>query len=171
MTRKFNQQLFENTFNKHKKLLTEAMQPDTTDTMISFLQKKLPKWKFEKTGKDGEVQCNVPIGAANKIYQDELNKYAIIDGISNTSYTVTKLRHDSGEHSHAPEMRVRSDEPHLELNETLSAKGIEIIDKWRGAGDRKAAVKLVDYALKKLAGLSSSDLADTKIFMDGLDKI
>jgi len=119
MNRKFNQQLFENTFNKHKQLLNESMQQDTTDFMINFLSKRLPKWTFEKTDKDGEVKCNIPSydtlssygGFSGKETYNALNKWAVVKGSNPRYYIIDKLRHDSGEHSHSPEMRVRSDEP------------------------------------------------------------
>lgn len=38
-------------------------------------------------------------------------------------------------------------------------------------GPRQAAVKMVDSALESLIGLSSSDLADTAIFAQGLDSM
>jgi hypothetical protein len=183
MNKEFDQSIFASTFNKHKKLLKESLSgKNNADEIISVLKKKLPSWTFEKTGKGNDVQCNVPVndtasiprGTTNNSTYNELNRWAVIKGTNPRSYIIDKLR-DTNEPGRSFETdvlaKVRSNEPHLELNETLSARGIEIIDKWRGAGDREAAVKLVDYALKKLVGLSSSDLADTKIFMDGLDKI
>lgn len=55
----------------------------------------------------------------------------------------------------------------------VSEKTKQTIEKWVSElGNRKTAVKLIDYFLAKMTGgLSSSDLGDTTIFADGLDEI
>lgn len=58
------------------------------------------------------------------------------------------------------------------LNEGFSEKGIATLQKWiEELGTRSAAVKLIDTILNKIVGLSSSDLADTSAFSNGLDEI
>lgn len=55
---------------------------------------------------------------------------------------------------------------------TLSNKTIDLVNKWISEnGERTAAVKIVDFFLNKMLGLSSSDLPDTVTFADGLDEI
>ena len=62
--------------------------------------------------------------------------------------------------------------PKEKINEGFSEKGIATIQKWiEELGARSAAVKLIDTILKKMVGLSSSDLADTATFSNGLDEI
>jgi len=59
------------------------------------------------------------------------------------------------------------------LNEVISQKTTDIINKWRTElnDDRKVAVKIIDNVLEKKIGLSSADLPDTTTFMSGLDDI
>lgn len=59
------------------------------------------------------------------------------------------------------------------IREALTPKAVAVIQKWQQQlGDnRKVAVKLVDYALSRKIGLTSSDLADTTTFSGGLDMI
>jgi hypothetical protein len=38
-------------------------------------------------------------------------------------------------------------------------------------GDRKTAIKLIDYMLEKMVGMSSGDLADTATFANGIDGV
>jgi hypothetical protein len=46
------------------------------------------------------------------------------------------------------------------------------IDKWRSKmGDRKTAIKLIDYMIEKMVGVSSGDLADTATFANGIDGV
>jgi hypothetical protein len=65
--------------------------------------------------------------------------------------------------------------PKVEENEgkQVSEKTRQTLEKWiSGLGHRGAAVKLVDYFIRKMTGaLSSSDLADTATFSNGLDEI
>lgn len=58
------------------------------------------------------------------------------------------------------------------LSEEVGEKTKNTIDKWRSElGDMKTAVKLVDYILEKMIGMTSSDLADTATFANGLEAI
>jgi hypothetical protein len=62
--------------------------------------------------------------------------------------------------------------PKEKINEGFSEKGIATIQGWiEELGTRSAAVKLIDTILSKMVGLSSSDLADTATFSNGLDEI
>lgn len=58
------------------------------------------------------------------------------------------------------------------LNEGLTEKGIATVEKWIAElGSRQAAVKMVDSVLNRMIGMTSSDLADTATFANGLDSI
>lgn len=58
------------------------------------------------------------------------------------------------------------------LNEGLTEKGIATVEKWIAEkGARGAGVKMIDSVLNRMIGLSSSDLADTATFANGLDEI
>jgi hypothetical protein len=58
------------------------------------------------------------------------------------------------------------------LNEGLSEKGkMKLKEMCDTIGCRKTANKLIDHFLNKLTYMSSSDLADTAIFADGLDDV
>jgi hypothetical protein len=58
------------------------------------------------------------------------------------------------------------------VHEEVGEKTKNTIDKWRSElGDMKTAVKLVDYMLGRMVGMSSSDLADTATFANGLEAI
>ena len=59
------------------------------------------------------------------------------------------------------------------LDEVISQKTTDIINKWRTElnDDRKVAVKIIDNVLERKIGLSSSDLPDTTTFASGLDDI
>lgn len=58
------------------------------------------------------------------------------------------------------------------INEGLSPKGVEKVQQWCDSiGCRETGKKLIDIILSKTAGVSSSDLADTAIFANGLDEI
>jgi hypothetical protein len=58
------------------------------------------------------------------------------------------------------------------INEGLSQKGHDLIDKWISELDyRGAAQKLIDSVLNRMIMMSSSDLGDTATFANGLDTI
>lgn len=58
------------------------------------------------------------------------------------------------------------------LKEEVGEKTKNTIDKWRSEmGDRKTAIKLIDYMLERMVGMSSGDLADTSTFANGIDGI
>ena len=59
--------------------------------------------------------------------------------------------------------------PHLQ--EAISDKNRAVIDKWRQAGDRQAAIKIVDSILRQRLGLVAADLPDTSTYANGLDGI
>lgn len=54
----------------------------------------------------------------------------------------------------------------------LTEKGLQTVQKWIvDFGAREAAKKLLDNVLIRKCGLSSSDLADTALLMNGLDEM
>jgi hypothetical protein len=58
------------------------------------------------------------------------------------------------------------------LKEEVGEKTKNTIDKWRSEmGDRKTAIKLIDYMIEKMVGISSGDLADTATFANGIDGV
>ena len=58
------------------------------------------------------------------------------------------------------------------LKEEVGEKTKNTIDKWRSEmGDRKTAIKLIDYMLERMVGMSSGDLADTATFANGIDGV
>ena len=58
------------------------------------------------------------------------------------------------------------------VNEALTDKGKETIKKWMSTmKSREVAIKMVDNALMKKMGLTSSELPDTSTFANGLDGI
>ena len=60
----------------------------------------------------------------------------------------------------------------IKINEALTEKGLELVSKWIDEnGSRGAGIKLIDAILRKKIGLSSSDLADSSTFMNGLDAV
>ncbi len=60
----------------------------------------------------------------------------------------------------------------IKINEALTEKGLESVSKWIDEnGSRGAGIKLIDAILRKKIGLSSSDLADSSTFMNGLDAV
>ena len=68
--------------------------------------------------------------------------------------------------------RLVTTESKKKLNEGLSEKGVELIkNNIAEIGTRKAAIKLIDYFIKKTLGLSSSDLPDSATFSNGLDEM
>lgn len=58
------------------------------------------------------------------------------------------------------------------LNEALTEKGLATLKRWiEEEGERGAAVKMIDSMLKRMIGMSSSDLPDTATFAAGIDEI
>ena len=53
----------------------------------------------------------------------------------------------------------------------LSQRGIEVIKRWCGLGNREAGIKMIDNILQRKIGLTSADLTDSSTFAGGLDSI
>jgi hypothetical protein len=58
------------------------------------------------------------------------------------------------------------------LTEEVGEKTKNTIDNWRSElGDRKTAIKLIDYMLSRMISMSSGDLADTATYANGIDGV
>jgi hypothetical protein len=58
------------------------------------------------------------------------------------------------------------------LTEEVGEKTKNTIDNWRSElGDRKTAIKLIDYMLSRMISMSSGDLADTAMYANGIDGV
>jgi hypothetical protein len=58
------------------------------------------------------------------------------------------------------------------LTEEVGEKTKNTIDNWRSElGDRKTAIKLINYMLSRMISMSSGDLADTATYANGIDGV
>lgn len=71
-----------------------------------------------------------------------------------------------------PDMEISKEAKKKKLNEALTEKGLATLKRWiEEEGERGAAVKVIDSMLKRMVGMSSSDLPDTATFAVGIDEI
>ena len=156
-----------------KKVLLEAYENPSGD--------KYNPLKLFKTFKKDNWQRPIYVDRDNVKYVDitlgkekEPQLYSVTDQ-GEPEYPIRnykiQAKPNTGEYSHSPEMRVRSDEP--QVSEALKPSGIATIEKWCNEikDNRKVGVKLIDFILNKKVGLSSADLPDTSTFAGGLDSI
>lgn len=176
MNREFNQQKFESTFNKHKTLLKEALNIKESSPQ-EFINQALTNPQIIKDMRDWVKDCEWR-DISDEGDVDDLTDIEIVKGvdkgfdggvegfIQSGDYD----KKDSGEYSHSPEMRVRSDEPEPfgYADETAGgayepvAMGEEALNE---GGLSREAEELLHYCVKVLGARVEREGSTYKVFL------